>query len=87
MIRIDVDVTSVQWHAVAKYIRERQAELAAKAVDPTTSEDERRHAAYRHDELKLLFEAPNDTRADTQRRINAGEFDATRGKSRTGEMY
>ncbi len=62
MVILPIDVNETAWHLVREYIADRRAEIMDTLLSLTVSDQDRRDAAVRIDELILLLGAPGDTR-------------------------
>lgn len=62
MVILPIDVNESAWHLVREYIEARRAEIMDTVLSLSVSDQERRDAAVRIDELILLLGAPGDTR-------------------------
>lgn len=58
---IAVNATSLEWAAVLAYCEARKAELQDDLLSLTSSDQARRDAAVRLNELNMLLSAPADT--------------------------
>jgi hypothetical protein len=61
-----VDATSSEWRAVVRYAESRIAELTATCVSTSSSDEQRRNAAQRIEELADLIAGPTLTRHRTE---------------------
>ena len=61
-MKIDIDSNSPAWISVAGYVRDRVATLTELCTSCVTTDQDRRHAAERIDELRSLLIAPDETR-------------------------
>jgi cytochrome P450 len=75
MVILPIDVNETAWHLVREYIADRRAEIMDTLLSLTVSDQDRRDAAVRIDELILLLGAPGDTKAAA---IAAAEASANR---------
>jgi len=73
MITLAVDRNDSVWSAVAAAIDRRRTDLLAEILAPSATDEARRSAVARHDELGLLLEAPGDTLRATQAKHDAAD--------------
>jgi hypothetical protein len=73
MITLAVDRNDSVWCAVASAIERRRSDLLADILALSATDDARRSAVARYDELGLLLDAPGDTLRSTQARHDALE--------------
>lgn len=73
MAAINVDPKSFEWKRVMDYIQTRGHELTEIATSPAVTDQERRDAAVRLDELKVLRGAPIESTEMVQGRIRGDE--------------
>lgn len=68
MVILPIDVNESAWFLVCEYIDARRAEISDTLLSLVVSDQERRDAAVRMDELALLLAAPGDTRRASEAR-------------------
>lgn len=68
MVLLPIDVNESAWHLVREYIDARRAEVSDTLLSLSVTDQERRDAAVRMDELALLLAAPGDTRRASEAR-------------------
>jgi hypothetical protein len=68
MTLLPVNVNTREWHAIRDYIEARRVELLAELDSLTASDQARRDAAVRRDELAVLLQAPAETLRESQAR-------------------
>lgn len=68
MVLLPIDVNESAWHLVREYIDARRAEVSDTLLSLSVTDQERRDAAVRMDELALLLAAPSDTRRASEAR-------------------
>lgn len=66
---LPIDSGSAQWRAVVTYVEARIEELKDVCCSTASSDEERRMAAHRIDELRELLTAPERTKQMTQHRL------------------
>ena len=65
MPMLAVDTTSHEWGALVSYIEKRIEELTETCTSTVVSDEQRRTAAHRIEELRDIMNAPKLTRAAT----------------------
>jgi hypothetical protein len=73
MITLAVDRNDSVWGAVEAAIDRRRTDLLADILALSATDDARRNAVARYDELGLLLEAPGDTLRATQAKHDAAD--------------
>jgi hypothetical protein len=68
-IYLPVDTTSAQWRAVTAYVEARIEELKEVCCSTASSDEQRRMAAHRIEELRELLSAPERTKQMTEHRL------------------
>lgn len=73
MVPMLVSVTSHEWNAVKAYINLRRTELIDEATSVAATDEERRAAVMRLDELAILLKAPEATRQAAEAEFEASQ--------------
>lgn len=73
MVPMLVSVTSHEWNAVKAYVSLRRTELIEEATSVAATDEERRNAVMRLDELAILLKAPEATRQAAEAEFEASQ--------------